>query len=99
MKSRHAIYLVLGLLIAPIGMSCEDEKSVRWLSWPVTAQPFQSMGAGALLPPSEERFTIDTQRDVRIGLRADGVVVWEYLDQQETVNRPPPATLKAIPNQ
>ena len=61
----------------------EKSEQVRWLSWPVTGEPYQSIDPGIFMPSANERFQAITQKDVIIGLRSDGVVVWKYVDESK----------------
>ena len=83
--ANHAMYLS-AVLLASTPVIGDDEiprESIRWLNWPVTAQPFNSIDSGALIPSPRERYLLEEVRDVRIGLRSDGVVVWEYIKSKD----------------
>ncbi|MEM1145562.1 MAG: hypothetical protein AAGI88_23565 [Pseudomonadota bacterium] len=82
MGSIKSIWM-LGVALATVSLAFAHDKDaevIRWLNWPVTAYPFEGLDVGGLIPPPESRFSLETERDIRIGLRADGVVVWEFID-------------------
>jgi hypothetical protein len=96
------ITLLLPILLLPImGITSEEPvgPKTQWLSWPVTGYPFRGVDSGILIPPAPTRFKTDVRRDVIIGLRDDGTVVWKYI--QNSDEQPPPITeeLPRFPDQ
>ncbi len=79
---RH--YLLALLIVSSPALSDQEstKEVIRWLNWPVTAYPFKSIDSGALVPSQHKRFLVEAERDVRIGLRSDGIVVWKYVDSE-----------------
>ena len=74
--------LILSLLAvqSALCVASEDTQSIRWLFWPVTGIPAEQVDEGIFYPAVGDRFSTVVERDVLIGLRADGVVVWKYAE-------------------
>ncbi len=83
--------ILLCLALFPIlahGADSSPKDETQWLSWPVTGYPFNLPGGAALLPPPKERFLTGVRRDVIIGLRSDGTVVWRHVPISEPPSMP-----------
>ncbi|GEM_PF-1638095 len=74
-------YILLLTLLVPHALLAE-EVNIEWLNWPVTGHPYSGHDPGILIPPASTRFSTEVRRDVVIGLRSDGTVVWKKLKQE-----------------
>jgi hypothetical protein len=86
-KSMVRTYLLLLILLSPHTLLAEDE-DIEWLSWPVTGHPYTGEDPGILIPSAQTRFFTTVRRDVVIGLRSDGTVVWKKLKSKNRSNAP-----------
>ncbi len=74
---------ILGCVIMRIarGEAAVSESKVEWLGWPVYATEYTGIDPGFYLggaPPTRW-----VNKDIKIGLRADGVVVWREVDPND----------------
>jgi hypothetical protein len=74
------------LMISCTALADSDEtgETVTWIGWPVVGHTFDGFDVDALYPPPKSRFRSKALKSVRIGLRSDGVVVWEMLGEGES---------------
>lgn len=63
--------------------TASQDADIQWLSWPVTGKPFESIDPEILVPRAEDRFDTEVRRDVILGLKSDGTVVWKYVDREQ----------------
>lgn len=92
-------YILLLTLLAPHTLLAEDG-NIEWLNWPVTGYPYSGIDPGILIPPASTRFSTEVRRDVVIGLRSDGTVVWKKLKQEshtKNVHQSDDITSKILP--
>lgn len=90
---------LLCLALASTSVAGHDELSgmkTQWLGWPVIGYPFNVPGGAALIPPPSERFLSGVRRDVIIGLRSDGTVVWKHVPVGEPKSKPSSSTLEML---
>lgn len=85
------LFLATIILILPVSTQAEydgNEASIEWLSWPIIATPYDGYDS-ELMFPSGAGFSLDVRRDIIIGLRSDGTVVWKSLksDIEDSENR------------
>lgn len=59
----------------------QESLQIRWLGWPVTAEPYQGIDPGSYggNPPPHVRIHTDRQ----LGMRSDGVCVWRALSEKK----------------
>ena len=73
------LFIAIIILFLPLTIRAEcegKETDIEWLSWPIIGVPYEGFDP-ELLVGAETRFSIDYRRDVVIGLRSDGTVVWK----------------------
>ncbi len=51
-----------------------SENDIQWLGWPITGSAYKGMDEGIFANPV---FETDVEKDIFIGLRSDGVVIWK----------------------
>jgi hypothetical protein len=90
-NSMARSYIALMVAFISFSLQAEDENmkdDIDWLSWPVTGYPYSGVDPGIVLPSAKTRFSTHVWRDVVIGLRSDGTVVWKNLSQKTKSNDP-----------
>jgi len=76
------LFIATIILLLPLTTRAEcegKETDIEWLSWPFIGTPYHGFDPGIFAPGAETRFSIDFRRDIIIGLRSDGTVVWKSL--------------------
>jgi len=82
--SVKRLFVAAIILFLPLTTRAEcegKEGGIEWLSWPIIGVPYEGFDPGILYGPAETRFSIDYRRDIIIGLRSDGAVVWKSLEK------------------
>lgn len=77
------VMLTMLISAASLAEDIPTKVSTQWLSWPVTGYPFGGPDPGIVIPEAKNRFEADVRKDVIIGLRSDGTVVWKYIKDPE----------------
>ena len=80
--SVKCLFIATIILFLPLTTWAEcngKEADIEWLSWPILGVPYEGFDPKILFGPAETRFSIDYRRDIIIGLRSDGTVVWKSL--------------------
>ena len=82
--SIKCLFVAAIILFLPLTTQAECERGeadIEWLNWPVIGTPYDSFDSGILVPSAKTRFSTDVRRDIIMGLRSDGTVVWKSLEK------------------
>lgn len=81
------------LLIFTTTSAENNPPDIQWLGWAVTGFPWQ-IDEEMLHPKDMSQFQSLANKQVRLGLRSDGVVVWEQIQDPQPQTRSKESNVK-----